>query len=197
MVVIRPSSLTTPKEHQVKRNIPPSKSRTPFLAVFVPLLLLITGLSWIIFSIIQNSGQEPASDSTTIPQAESDDSPRRRTSHHPDHSFKLPPFAGCVDPNNLPQEQRETSINLDGEGNDAEVPQALRFFNEGRGSDRALPVITEEEVEIVGPCANEGVWDIVREDEYGREQHIYVSLPNPQHNSFEFGINVSYRHPFR
>jgi len=60
-----------------------------------------------------------------------------------------------------------------------------------------MPVITEEEVEIVGPCANEGVWDIVREDEYGREQHIYVSLPNPQHNSFEFGINVSYRHPFR
>jgi len=71
---------------------------------------LITGLSWIIFSIIQNSGQEPASDSTTIPQAESDDSPRRRTSHHPDHSFKLPPFAGCVDPNNLPQEQRENAI---------------------------------------------------------------------------------------
>ena len=191
MVVIRQGSFTAPKDQKVKRDTPPQRSRATFLKLALPLLLLITGLSWMILSVIQNlNDQEPTPNSTPTPHTASDDSPRRSKSHHmQNNSLELPPFAGCVDPANLSSEDTV-------EETERTVPETIRFLNEGRSPERTLPVYDEAELEIAGPCPNENVWDLVIDDENGRAQHIYVSLPDPRSDrGFPYGLGVSSRYP--
>jgi len=160
-VIEKTSLLISKKPTQAK----PTPSRRTFYALFFPLLLTITGLIWLIAVISQNTNHRSDQEMITTQNPNNRQANRRNRHHQANNSFKLPPFVGCVDPANLAYEENSEPSNL---------AELLQRTNE---QGPIFPQFSLEEITLVRPCSNEGIWEIEAADEYGRATRYFVSLP--------------------